>query len=194
MPDPLKIYPGKDCEKVRRTHRKRGKAAVCNISTAAHDRTYQCVKKRTRGSRKVSPFSDPQNKKIRNHCHYTGLYREPPHNNFNLKYRIPHHIRIVFHNLSGYDTHLFIKELGKRFSKNYIGVIAENKAKYISFNVKANVKLAGVSNKEGTEVCKNIQLRFIDSCRFMASSLDKFSCNLCGTSEFSVISVETIWN
>ena len=139
-------------------------------------------------------FSDPQNKKIRNHCHYTGLYREPPHNNFNLKYWIPHHIRIVFHNLSGYDTHLFIKELGKRFSKNYIGVIAENKAKYISFNVKANVKLAGVSNKEGTEVCKNIQLRFIDSCRFMASSLDKFSCNLCGTSEFSVISVETIWN
>ena len=56
VPDPLKIYPGKDCEKVRRTHRKRGKAAVCNISTAAHDRTYRCVKKRTRGSRKVSPL------------------------------------------------------------------------------------------------------------------------------------------
>ena len=57
-----------------------------------------------------------------------------------------------------------------------------NKEKYISFNIKINVKLAGVKYKDGTEVCKNIQLRFIDSCRFMASSLDKLASNLCGTS------------
>ena len=96
--------------------------------------------------------------------------------------------------MSGYDAHLFIKELGKRFNKNDIGVIAENKEKYISFNVKINVKLAGVSNKDGTKVCKNIQLRFIDSCRFMRSRLDILATNLCGTSEFSVTSVETAWN
>ena len=77
---------------------------------------------------------------------------------------------------------MFIKELGRRFNKNDIGVIAENKEKYISFNVKINVKLAGVKYKDGKEVCKNIQLRFIDSCRFMASSLDKLASNLCGTS------------
>ena len=41
------------------------------------------------------------------------------------------HIPVIFHNLSGYDTHLFIRELGKETNK--IGVIAENKEKYISF-------------------------------------------------------------
>ena len=84
--------------------------------------------------------------------------------------------------MSGYDAHLFIKELGRRFNKNDIGVIAENKEKYISFNVKINVKLSGVKNKDRTEAHKNIQLRFIDSCKFMASSLDKLASNLCGTS------------
>ena len=77
---------------------------------------------------------------------------------------------------------MFIKELGRRFNKNDIGVIAENKEKYISFNVKINVKLAEVKYKDGAQVHKNIQLRFIDRCRVMASSLDKLASNLCGTS------------
>ena len=42
--------------------------------------------------------------------------------------------------------------------------------------------MAGVKYKDGTQVHKNIQLRFIESCRFMASSLDKLASNLCGTS------------
>ena len=46
---------------------------------------------------------------------------------------------MVCHNLSSYDAHLFIKELGRRFNKNDIEVIAENKEKYISLNVKINV-------------------------------------------------------
>ena len=87
----------------------------------------------------------------------------------------------MFHNLSGYDAHLFIKEVGRKFNKNDIGVIAENREKCISFNVKINVKLAGVRDKDGKEVHKNIKLRFIDSFRFTSSSLDKLSSNLCGT-------------
>jgi hypothetical protein len=59
-----------------------------------------------------------------------------------------------------------------------MGCIAENKEKYISFNVTINVKLGGVANKKGDVVHKNITLRFIDSFRFMASSLESLSSNL----------------
>ena len=129
----------------------------------------------------LKEFNDPKNRRVRDHCHYMGEYRGAAHNNCNLKYKIPDHIPIVFHNLSGYDAHLFIKELGRKFNKNDIGAIAENKEKYISFNVKINVKLAGVRN-DGKELHKNIKLSFIDSFRFMASSLDKLASNLYGTS------------
>ena len=74
----------------------------------------------------------------------------------------------MFQNLSGYHAHLFIKELGKKFNRDDIGVITENNEKYITFYFKAKVKLAGVSNKDGREVHKDIQLRLTDSCRFMA--------------------------
>ena len=52
----------------------------------------------------LKEFNDPRNKKVRDHCHYTGLYRGAVHNNCNLNCRIPGHISIVFHNLSGYDA------------------------------------------------------------------------------------------
>ena len=120
-----------------------------------------------------------ENRKVRDHCHFMSLYRGAACNNGNLKYRMPDHKTIVFHMLSGYDAHLFIKELGNKFNKSDIGVIAENKENYISFNVQVNVKLEGVTNKDGKEVCKNIQLRFIDICRIMASSPDKLESNLC---------------
>ena len=58
-------------------------------------------------------------------------------------------------------------------------MIAENKDKYISFNVDVIVD----TYKELGEVKeKKIQLRFIDSIRFMASSSDSLSSNLVGMS------------
>ena len=71
------------------------------------------------------------NDKVRDHCHYTGRYRGAAHNRCNLKYRKPKFIPVVFHNLSGYDSHLFIKNLG--FTSGNIDCIPNNEEKYISF-------------------------------------------------------------
>ena len=92
-----------------------------------------------------------EKRKVRDHFHYIGLYQDAARNNCNLKYWVPDHILIVFNNLSGYNAHLFKKELVKKFNRNNIGAIAENKEKYISFNVNTNVKLARVTNKDGNE-------------------------------------------
>ena len=187
VPDTLKMYRDQDCvqkfveyieEEVKQLYETFSWQPMTKLTDVlkreheAAEKSHICLKE----------FNEPKNKKVRDHCHYISLYRRAAHNNCYLKYRVPDHIPIVFHNLSGYDAHLFIKELGRRLSKNDIGVIPENKEKYISFNVKINVKLAGIKYKDGTEVCKNIQLRFIDSCKFMASSLDQLVSNLCGTS------------
>ena len=80
------------------------------------------------------------NPKVRDHCHYTGRYRGPAHTKCNLQYKIPSYIPIVFHNLSRYDAHLFIKELAASSTDGAkMGVIAKNKEDYISFSIKVEV-------------------------------------------------------
>ena len=106
--------------------------------------------------------------KVRDHCHYSGLYRGAAHTMCNLRYKIPSYIPVVFHNLAGYDAHLFIRELAKHTS--HMGVIAKNVEDYISFSIKIEVE---VGNRT-----KEIELRFIDSFKFMSSSLDSLVNNL----------------
>ena len=76
---------------------------------------------------------------------------------------------------------MFIKELAKHGSK--MGVIAKNAEDYISFLV--NIEVDKYTNKNGEECSKEISVRFIDSIKFMSSSLDSLVNNLaCGGSEF----------
>ena len=82
------------------------------------------------------PFGK-NDRKVRDHCHYSELYRGAAHSSCNLQYEIPNYIPVVFHNLSGYDAHLFIRELAKYTTD--IGVIAKNTEDYISFSIKVEV-------------------------------------------------------
>ena len=54
---------------------------------------------------------DNDDDKVIDHCHFTDRYRGAAHISCNLKYRKPNFTPVVFHNLSGYDSHLFIKIL-----------------------------------------------------------------------------------
>ena len=67
------------------------------------------------------------NDRVRDHCHFTGRYRGPAHNKCNLKYRKPKNISVFFHNLSGYDSHLFIKKLGTPDKNENIDCIPKTK-------------------------------------------------------------------
>ena len=123
------------------------------------------------------------NLKIRDHCHYTGLYRGPAHSLCNLRYKIPSYIPVTFHNLSGYNAHLVIRELGGHASD--MEIIAKNKEDYISFSIK--VPVDSYIDKNGEEKDKLIELRFIGSFKFMSSSLDSL------TKKHSQRGKEIIW-
>ncbi|XP_041985987.1 uncharacterized protein LOC121738160 [Aricia agestis] len=103
-------------------------------------------------------FSD----KVRDHCHVTGRYRGAAHPFCNLQYKRPSFVPIFFHNLAGYDCHLFIKALGE--VPGNIKIIPKTKENYISFT-----KFVPVTNNQF------FQLRFVDSFKFLGTSLSKLS-------------------
>ncbi|XP_072047131.1 uncharacterized protein [Amphiura filiformis] len=117
---------------------------------------------------------DKDNYNVRDHCHYKGTFRGAAHNICNMKYRKPKFFPVIFHNLAGYDAHLFIKNLGK--TEGEIDCIPSNEEKYISFTKKILVDT--FTNKEGKEVDVKRDLRFIDSFKFMAAGLGKLVENL----------------
>ena len=181
--NPKRVYRGKDCIETFCTHIKEEARRLYHMFpekpmdplTMNQQRTYERARKCHICNK---PFYelDP---KVRDHCHYTGLYRGPAHQLCNLRYKITPYIPVVFHNLSGYDAHLFIRELGAHASG--MKVIAKNKEDYISFSIRVPVDT--YIDEDGKEKEKLIELRFIDSFKFMASSLDSLVKNLVSSGE-----------
>ena len=120
---------------------------------------------------KSSSLERKTNHKVRDHCHHTGKYRGAAHNICNLRNKVPKEIHVVFHNGSTYDYHFIIKELVKEFEGNF-DCLGENTEKYITFSVPLKKKIEN-KNLEIT-----YKIKFIDSFRFMSSSLSKLVDNL----------------
>ena len=94
--------------------------------------------------------------KVREHCHLTGKYRGPAHNtcNINVKQKDNNSIPFAFHTFSNYDCHMFFK-------------------KFVNLkNDKVEFKIIPKTNEEYI-VVKYGCIRFIDSYRFLSSSLDE---------------------
>ena len=84
---------------------------------------------------------------------------------------MPNEIPVVFHNSSNYDYHFIIKELANRFEGQF-ECLGENSEKYKTFSVLIEKEVAN-TDKDGNEnvVPISYKIEFIDSARFMASSL-----------------------
>ena len=93
--------------------------------------------------------------KNRDHCHLTGKYRGPAHTicNINVTQKQSNFIPFVFQIFSNYDCHMFFKTL------------VEKKNDEVKFDVIPK------TNKEYISVTNGC-IRFIDSYRFLSSSLD----------------------
>ena len=112
--------------------------------------------------------------RVRDHCHITGKFRGPAHQECNLKLRIkPEDIKIpvIFHDLRGYDSHFIMQQIEEIAKKHgymnkkgekqdlNINAISNNMEKYMAFML-------------------GNHLTFIDSFQFMSSGLDKLVSNL----------------
>ena len=118
------------------------------------------------------PFD--KNDKVRDHCHYTGQYRGALHSKCNLRLKRNRTIPVFFHNLTGYDSHLFVKRLAN--TKGSVDCILHNEEKYITFSKDVLVDTIEKDHKEACKVYS--RLRFVDTMNFMGTSLEKLANNM----------------
>ena len=106
-----------------------------------------------------------KNEKVRDHDHLTGKFRGPAHKscNLNAKQNKSSFVPVLFHNFSGYDCHLIFEHLINKaieigFQKHHIKIIPRTVENFISLQIGC--------------------LRFLDSYRFLGSSLDSLAKSL----------------
>jgi hypothetical protein len=87
--------------------------------------------------------------------------------------KVPNFIPVLFHNLEGYDSHLFVKSLGLT-EGDIIRCIPKTDERYISFSkmIPMGKELVQKPNGELVEREIKLELRFVDSLKFTLKSLD----------------------
>ena len=91
------------------------------------------------------------------------------------KCRKPLVLPVIFHNLQGYDAHLFIKQLARL--EGDLNCIPSTEEKYISFSKSIKVD-EYYSYKVDKMIDVNFEIRFLDSFKFLQTSLANLVSNL----------------
>ena len=99
--------------------------------------------------------------KAKDHCHNTGTFRGAVRSIWNLRYKTPKEIPVVFHNGSTYDNHFIINQLAKGFYSQ-LECLGEYTEKYIPFSVP-------ISKEPDNGKTITYRLKFIDSFRFIST-------------------------
>ena len=120
-------------------------------------------------------------RKVKDHDHVTGEYRQALHSRCNSRLQHARFIPIYVHNLRGYDSHLIIKALGSEYTLNPEGeedgdqldCIPCNMEKYMSFSWSWTI-FPKTDKYKALHGCA----KFLDSMQFMGDSLDNLAKNL----------------
>ena len=112
-------------------------------------------------------------KKVRDHDHLTGQYRNALCSKCNFRLRLRRRVLpVIFHNFKGYDSHIIIKGGLAQMKNSKFDVIAQTREKFMAMTVKVPVD----KTKENKTIFFDI--KFLDSFQFMASSLASLANNL----------------
>ena len=107
-----------------------------------------------------------KNYKVKHHCHFTGKFIGAAHTICNLACSNPTFIPVIFHNLSRYDSHFIMQEINS-LDDSEITLIPKTEEEYIAFS----------KTYRFTDDNK-VEMRFMDSYRFLSESLDTLATNL----------------
>lgn len=109
---------------------------------------------------------ETKHKKVRDHCHITGLYRGPLCAKCNWRLRLKRRVLpVFFHNFKGYDGHLICKQAIGEMEGWQLRVIPTTKEKYMSLTARVPVG----KTRENRTIFFDIV--FLDSFQFLSSSL-----------------------
>lgn len=108
-----------------------------------------------------------KNHKVADHNHLTGRFRQTLCNNCNMELKKSNFVPCLLHNLTNYVAHFIVHKLG--YDENTVSTILNNEEKFTSFT---------------KYLTPTFTIQFIDTFRFMASSLSILASNLI-TTDFS---------
>ena len=117
-----------------------------------------------------------EHEKCLDHCHFSGNVLGWAHEKCNLARRTVNFTPVIGHNIQNYDLHHICLALHECEPTSTMSVIPSTDKKYISLSIGVLIKT--IKRKNGSEQKVFEYLRFIDSCKFLNSSLQKLVDNL----------------